>query len=228
MGGPRSTNIPGVKKGRRARCSHTHFGDPAAGRTAKELTYPDTRTGAEQRARHAPNPLRLLLALLGPGYLRSPSMLSSSPASCTSPNPDKENPSKKVHWASGRRRTSSTDSESKSQSDPFRPRSRKPSRLTVKYDRGQLQRWVEMEQWVDTQVQELFQDQPTSSEPEIDLEALMELSTEEQKTQLEALLQNCPRPTEVRDALVVWAKRGPSGPAASEEEGLALGPSPLS
>ncbi|XP_010846273.1 PREDICTED: protein phosphatase 1 regulatory subunit 14D isoform X1 [Bison bison bison] len=84
-------------------------------------------------------------------------MLSSSPASCTSPNPDKENPSKKVHWASGRRRTSSTDSESKSQSDPFRPRSRKPSRLTVKYDRGQLQRWVEMEQWVDTQVQELFQ-----------------------------------------------------------------------
>ncbi|KAM9713528.1 protein phosphatase 1 regulatory subunit 14D isoform 3-T3 [Dama dama] len=97
-------------------------------------------------------------------------MLSSSPTSCTSPNPDKENPSKKVQWASGRRRrTSSTDSESKSQSDPFRPRSRKPSRLT---------------------------DQPTSSEPEIDLEALMELPTEEQKTQLEAILQNCPRPTE--------------------------------
>ena len=44
----------------------------------------------------------------------------------------------------------------------------------------------------------------------------------------QALLQNCSRPTEVRDALVVWAKRGPSGPAASEEEGLALGPSPLS
>ncbi|XP_065796717.1 protein phosphatase 1 regulatory subunit 14D isoform X1 [Muntiacus reevesi] len=124
-------------------------------------------------------------------------MLSSSPTSCTSPSSDKENPSKKVQWASGRRRrTSSTDSESKSQSDPVRPRSRKPSRLTVKYDRGQLQRWVEMEQWVDTQVQELFQDQPTSSEPEIDLEALMELPTEEQKTQLEAILQNCPRPTE--------------------------------
>lgn len=29
------------------------------------------------------------------------------------------------------------------------------------------------------------QDQPTSSEPEIDLEALIELSTEEQKTHLE-------------------------------------------
>ncbi|CAK7299781.1 protein phosphatase 1 regulatory subunit 14D isoform X2 [Vulpes vulpes] len=123
-------------------------------------------------------------------------MLSSSPTSCTSPNPDGENPIKKVQWTSGRRRTSSTDSESKSHLDPSKvPRSRRPSRLTVKYDRGQLQRWLEMEQWVDAQVQELFQDQPTP-EPEIDLEALMELSTEEQKTHLEAVLQNCPRPTE--------------------------------
>ncbi|XP_072594399.1 protein phosphatase 1 regulatory subunit 14D isoform X1 [Vulpes vulpes] len=112
-------------------------------------------------------------------------MLSSSPTSCTSPNPDGENPIKKVQWTSGRRRTSSTDSESKSHLDPSKvPRSRRPSRLTVKYDRGQLQRWLEMEQWVDAQVQELFQDQPTP-EPEIDLEALMELSTEEQKTHLE-------------------------------------------
>ncbi|XP_006201721.1 protein phosphatase 1 regulatory subunit 14D isoform X2 [Vicugna pacos] len=127
-------------------------------------------------------------------------MLSSSPASCTSPNPDKENPSKNVQWASWRRRISSSDSESKSHSDPAKAsRSRRSSRLTVKYDRGQLQRWLEMEQWVDAQVQELFQDHPTpseTSEPEIDLEALMELSTEEQKTQLEAILQNCPRPTE--------------------------------
>ncbi|EFB13805.1 hypothetical protein PANDA_001063, partial [Ailuropoda melanoleuca] len=124
-------------------------------------------------------------------------MLSSSPTPCTSPNPDGENPSKKVRWTSGRRRTSSTDSESKSHPDPSKvARSRRPSRLTVKYDRGQLQRWLEMEQWVDGQVQELFRDQPTPSEPEIDLEALMELSTEEQKTHLEAILRNCPRPTE--------------------------------
>ncbi|XP_023590903.1 protein phosphatase 1 regulatory subunit 14D [Trichechus manatus latirostris] len=124
-------------------------------------------------------------------------MLSSSPPSCTSPNPDGENPSKKVQWAPGRRRTSSTDSESKPHPDLSRvPRSRRPSRLTVKYDRGQLQRWLEVEEWVDVQVQELFQDQPAPSEPEIDLETLMELSTEEQKTHLEAILQNCPRPTE--------------------------------
>ncbi|XP_075388458.1 protein phosphatase 1 regulatory subunit 14D [Tenrec ecaudatus] len=124
-------------------------------------------------------------------------MLSSSPASCTSPNPDKENPRKKVQWAAGRRRTSSTDSESKSNPDLSKlPKSRRPSRLTVKYDRGHLQRWLEMEQWVDAQVQELYQDRPAPSEPEIDLEVLMELPAEEQKTHLEVILQDCPRPTE--------------------------------
>ncbi|EQB77301.1 protein phosphatase 1 regulatory subunit 14D [Camelus ferus] len=150
------------------------------------------------------------------GSQTNPSMLSSSPASCTSPNPDKENPSKNVQWASGRRRISSSDSESKSHSDPAKAsRSRRSSRLTVKYDRGQLQRWLEMEQWVDAQVQELFQDHPTpseTSEPEIDLEALMELSTEEQKTQLEVEWGdqapgpggNSPKlPPPHRDALVV-------------------------
>lgn len=126
------------------------------------------------------------------------SMLSSSPASCTSPKPDTNNPDKKVHWASEkRRRASSTDSESKTHLDVSKlPRSRRPSRLTVKYDRGHLQRWLEMEQWVDAQLQELFQSQEPPSEPEIDLEALMELSTEEQRTQLEAILRDCPCDTE--------------------------------
>ncbi|XP_021050579.1 protein phosphatase 1 regulatory subunit 14D [Mus pahari] len=121
-------------------------------------------------------------------------MLSSSPASCTSPNPSTDNPDKKVHWASEkRRRASSTDSDSKTHLDISKlPRSRRPSRLTVKYDRGHLQRWLEMEQWIDAQIQELFQGQEESSEPEIDLEALMDLSTEDQRTQLEAILQDCP------------------------------------
>ncbi|XP_051000362.1 protein phosphatase 1 regulatory subunit 14D [Acomys russatus] len=126
-------------------------------------------------------------------------MLSSSPAPCTSPSPDTDNPDKKVRWAAEerRRRTSSTDSESKSHLDVSKlPRSRRPSRLTVKYDRGHLQRWLEMEQWIDTQLQGLFQGQDDPSEPEIDLEALMELPTEEQRTQLEAILQDCPRDRE--------------------------------
>ncbi|XP_040825956.1 protein phosphatase 1 regulatory subunit 14D [Ochotona curzoniae] len=126
-------------------------------------------------------------------------MLSSSPTSCTSPTPDGESPGKKLQWASEkkRRRTSSTGSESKAHADPSKAsRFRRSSRLTVKYDLGQLQRWLEMEEWVDAQIQVLFQDHPAASEIEVDLEALIELSTEEQKTQLEAILQNCPRATE--------------------------------
>ncbi|XP_008844997.1 protein phosphatase 1 regulatory subunit 14D isoform X1 [Nannospalax galili] len=86
-------------------------------------------------------------------------MLPSNAASCTSPTPNTDNPDKKVQWASEkRRRISSTDSESKTHVDPSKlPRSRRPSRLTVKYDRSELQRWLEMEQWVDAQIQELFQ-----------------------------------------------------------------------
>ncbi|XP_060030122.1 protein phosphatase 1 regulatory subunit 14D [Erinaceus europaeus] len=122
-------------------------------------------------------------------------MPSSSPASCTSPQPDGENPGKKVQWAPrGRRRISSSDSEGPKDLSRV-ARSRRPSRLTVKYDRGELQRWLDVEQWADAQIQQLFeQDQPTPSE--IDLEALVDLSTEEQKTQLEDMLRSCPRPTE--------------------------------
>ncbi|XP_023613241.1 protein phosphatase 1 regulatory subunit 14D isoform X3 [Myotis lucifugus] len=87
----------------------------------------------------------------------------------------RENSSKKVQWASGKRRTSSTDSESKSHPDPSKAsRSRRPSRLTVKYDRGHLQRWLDVEQWVDAKVQELFQ--PFISELLSQLKKLRRLS----------------------------------------------------
>ncbi|XP_055990371.1 protein phosphatase 1 regulatory subunit 14D [Sorex fumeus] len=117
-------------------------------------------------------------------------MPSSSPAACTSTQPNTEASSKKVQWAPGTRRLSSTDSESRAS------RVRRPSRLTVKYDRGQLQSWLETEQWVDAQLQELFQDHPTLLEPEIDLEVLMDLSTEEQKPWLQDILRDSPHPTE--------------------------------
>ncbi|XP_011890200.1 PREDICTED: protein phosphatase 1 regulatory subunit 14D isoform X2 [Cercocebus atys] len=54
----------------------------------------------------------------------------------------------------------------------------------------------ELLKWLSTGNGSSEKDQATPSEPEIDLEALMDLSTEEQKTQLEAILGNCPRPTE--------------------------------
>ncbi|XP_038597409.1 protein phosphatase 1 regulatory subunit 14D [Tachyglossus aculeatus] len=77
-----------------------------------------------------------------------------------------------------------------------RPARRRNSQVTVRYDRGQLQRWLEVEEWVDARLRELYQEMPDDSEPEIDLEALMELPREEQKVRLQGLLSNCSRPTE--------------------------------
>lgn len=68
-----STPRPGSEEGDAGHVKHTP-GEPAARRTvrwtAKEPTYPDTRSSAEQRTEHAPSPLRPRLALRGPGYLR--------------------------------------------------------------------------------------------------------------------------------------------------------------
>ncbi|XP_036625547.1 protein phosphatase 1 regulatory subunit 14D [Trichosurus vulpecula] len=126
-------------------------------------------------------------------------MLPSRPSSCSSvPQGDPENHDKQVQWASVTDRKTSQKEHSRPRlgsSKGSSPKARRSSRLTVKYDRGQLQTWLETEQWVDSQLQELYQEQ-LSSVPEFELEDFIELSTEEQKTKLQAILQECVSPTE--------------------------------
>ncbi|XP_072481523.1 protein phosphatase 1 regulatory subunit 14D isoform X1 [Notamacropus eugenii] len=122
-------------------------------------------------------------------------MLSSHHSPCGSvSNGDPGNHSKQVQWSAKERRTSHSRPRLDS-SKSTSPKTRKPSRLTVKYDLGQLQTWLETEQWVDSQLQELYQEQ-LSSVPEFNLEDFIELSTDEQKTRLQAMLQECVSPTE--------------------------------
>ncbi|KGL78100.1 Protein phosphatase 1 regulatory subunit 14D, partial [Tinamus guttatus] len=59
---------------------------------------------------------------------------------------------------------------------------RKLGKLTVKYNRKDLQRWLELEEWINAQLQELYQ--AAVPEPEIDLEDLLEVPNEEQKLKL--------------------------------------------
>ncbi|XP_068961790.1 protein phosphatase 1 regulatory subunit 14D [Petaurus breviceps papuanus] len=126
-------------------------------------------------------------------------MLSSRHSSCDSvPNRHPENHSKQVQWASVTERKTSQKQHSKTRlhsSKALSPKSRRSGRLTMKYDRGQLQTLLETEQWVNSQLQELYQEQLTSV-PEFDLEDFIELSREEQETKLQALLQECFSPTE--------------------------------
>ncbi|XP_010214216.1 PREDICTED: protein phosphatase 1 regulatory subunit 14D [Tinamus guttatus] len=79
---------------------------------------------------------------------------------------------------------------------------RKLGKLTVKYNRKDLQRWLELEEWINAQLQELYQYQLTEEteaavpEPEIDLEDLLEVPNEEQKLKLQEILHECSSPTE--------------------------------
>ncbi|KAM8807097.1 protein phosphatase 1 regulatory subunit 14D [Eudromia elegans] len=79
---------------------------------------------------------------------------------------------------------------------------RKLGKLTLKYNRKDLQRWLELEEWINAQLQELYQYQLTEEteaavpEPEIDLEDLLEVPNEEQKLKLQEILHECSSPTE--------------------------------
>ncbi|XP_040268072.1 protein phosphatase 1 regulatory subunit 14D [Bufo bufo] len=77
---------------------------------------------------------------------------------------------------------------------------KKLGKLTVKYNRKELQRRIKLEEWIDAQIQELYQSQEDlrdeAAEPEIDIDDLLDLSCEEQKSRLQDILQECPRPAE--------------------------------
>ncbi|XP_053330497.1 protein phosphatase 1 regulatory subunit 14D [Spea bombifrons] len=77
---------------------------------------------------------------------------------------------------------------------------KKLGRLTVKYNRKELQRRIKLEEWIDAQIQELYQSQEErrdeDAEPEIDIDDLLHLTVEEQRSRLQEILQECTRPTE--------------------------------
>ncbi|NXJ33873.1 PP14D phosphatase, partial [Ciconia maguari] len=56
---------------------------------------------------------------------------------------------------------------------------RKLGKLTIKYNRKDLQRWLDLEEWINTQLQELYQCRVKAPEPQIDLEDLLEVPNEE-------------------------------------------------
>ncbi|XP_052552862.1 protein phosphatase 1 regulatory subunit 14D isoform X2 [Tympanuchus pallidicinctus] len=79
---------------------------------------------------------------------------------------------------------------------------RKLGKLTIKYNRKDLQRWLDLEEWINAQLQELYQyplREKTDAEvpgPVIDLEDLLEVPNEEQKLKLQEILHECSSPTE--------------------------------
>ncbi|XP_075699602.1 protein phosphatase 1 regulatory subunit 14D [Rhinoderma darwinii] len=77
---------------------------------------------------------------------------------------------------------------------------KKLGKLTVKYNRKDIQRRIKLEEWIDAQIQALYPSQEElrdeDAEPDIDIDDLLDLSFEEQKSRLQDILQECTRPTE--------------------------------
>ncbi|NP_001297857.1 uncharacterized protein LOC100037351 homolog [Esox lucius] len=77
------------------------------------------------------------------------------------------------------------------------PPHRKLGKLAVKYNRKDLQRRLDIEEWIDDQLHLLFDCEGDEiPELEIDIEELLELSDGEQRSRLQELLQECGKPKE--------------------------------
>ncbi|KAG5276863.1 hypothetical protein AALO_G00110640 [Alosa alosa] len=77
------------------------------------------------------------------------------------------------------------------------PPGRRLGKLTVKYDRKDLQRRLDIEEWIEGQLHLLFDcEEDDIPELEIDIDELLDLSHEEQKSKLRTLLHECDKPKE--------------------------------
>ncbi|XP_013999326.1 protein phosphatase 1 regulatory subunit 14B [Salmo salar] len=77
------------------------------------------------------------------------------------------------------------------------PPQRRLGKLTVKYNRKDLQKRLDIEEWIDGQLHLLFDcEEEDIPELEIDMDELLDLSDAEQRAKLHDLLQDCGKPKE--------------------------------
>ncbi|KAM4662505.1 protein phosphatase 1 regulatory subunit 14D [Discoglossus pictus] len=77
---------------------------------------------------------------------------------------------------------------------------KKLGKLTIKYNRKEIQRRIKLEEWMDAQIEQLYESEDElrndAVEPEIDIDDLLDLSLDEQKSKIQEILQECTKPTE--------------------------------
>ncbi|XP_067847355.1 protein phosphatase 1 regulatory subunit 14C isoform X1 [Heptranchias perlo] len=88
-----------------------------------------------------------------------------------------------------------------SQSKEEEPQSqRKLGKFTVRYDRKDLQRRLDIEEWLDFQLHQLYGcEEEEIPELEIDIDELLEISDEDQRSKLQEMLHECCKPTDVSE-----------------------------
>ncbi|KAM6222263.1 protein phosphatase 1 regulatory subunit 14A isoform 1-T1 [Rhynchocyon petersi] len=71
------------------------------------------------------------------------------------------------------------------------------ARVTVKYDRRELQRRLDVEKWIDGRLEELYRGREADMPDEVNIDELLELESEEARSQkIQGLLKSCMSPTE--------------------------------
>ncbi|KAM6325975.1 protein phosphatase 1 regulatory subunit 14A [Alca torda] len=74
---------------------------------------------------------------------------------------------------------------------------RRPARATVKYNRRELQRRLDTEQWIDRRLEELYRGREGEMPDEVNIDELLELGTDEERAhKLQGILKSCTANTE--------------------------------
>ncbi|KAM3874927.1 protein phosphatase 1, regulatory (inhibitor) subunit 14Ab [Diretmus argenteus] len=75
---------------------------------------------------------------------------------------------------------------------------RRQARITVKYNRKELQRRMDMEKWIDGGLDELYRGREEEMPEEVNIDELLDLKTDEERThRLQEILHSCNNNTEV-------------------------------
>eukprot|EP00075_Anas_platyrhynchos_P013828 XP_027303081.1 protein phosphatase 1 regulatory subunit 14A-like isoform X2 [Anas platyrhynchos] len=74
---------------------------------------------------------------------------------------------------------------------------RRQARVTVRYDRRQLQRRLDTERWIDGRLGELYRGREAEMPDEVNIDDLLELPTDEERAQrLQGILKTCTADTQ--------------------------------
>uniref|UniRef100_G3UIU2 Protein phosphatase 1 regulatory subunit 14 n=1 Tax=Loxodonta africana TaxID=9785 RepID=G3UIU2_LOXAF len=77
------------------------------------------------------------------------------------------------------------------------PLQKRHARVTVKYDRRELQRRLDVEKWIDGRLEELYRGREAEMPDEVNIDELLELESEEERSRkVRGLLKSCSKPTE--------------------------------
>ncbi|KAM9853349.1 protein phosphatase 1, regulatory (inhibitor) subunit 14Ab [Aulostomus maculatus] len=75
---------------------------------------------------------------------------------------------------------------------------RRQARVTVKYNRKELQRRLDVEKWIDGGLDELYRDREDQMPEEVNIDDLLDLKTDdERRRRLQEILRGCNNNTEV-------------------------------